>query len=715
MPDMSIGRKFALTFTIILGLVSILGVAVVVNAVRVGDIQAEQASVIGPRAEAADALAVALLRVAVTTRSYALTADPEDARRARQAIADGEAAVAALTRLPTSPVGRVMFEDVHARVRRYLGDVTALTERVAGEGWTPALVEVEQRLAGQRTDLVEVLQRYAGLQRQSMHETRQRIQAAVDGLVTTAQVVTGLALLGSVVTALVLWRGIRLPARRLRAAAVSIIEGDFSPAMALDERDATTGLFSDVRRFHDEIRDAANVFGRMARIVREREERLQAQAEELQAQGEELQAQGEELQAQNEELQSQADELREQAEALRERQDELQRMNRQLRAAEQEKDRFLAVLGHELRNPLAAIRTASTLVTGASPSSRGSEAQTVIARQASHLARLVDDLLDVGRIASGKLTLTRHPLDLAALVERCVAGVRTVGRLQDRTVEVSVTPVWVDADETRLEQIIANLLGNAEKFTAPGGHVDLSVRREGADAVLRVKDDGAGMDASLMERVFDMFVQGDGARAGGLGGLGIGLTLCRQVVELHGGTIDARSDGPGCGSTFTVRLPAIEPPARRDGANDGARVSRRQRIVVIEDNEDGREMLKMWLEASGHEVHAAGDGIAGVELVAAVGPDLALVDLGMPGYDGFEVARRVRALNRKNTVLIALTGYGQAEDARRAVEAGFDMHLVKPIDPDRLIAILDSAGRAQDREPGAAFPNGGQPDPTART
>ena len=699
LPDASIGRKLTIAFTTVVLLVAILGAAVIWNAWRVGRLQHEQTTEIGPRAEAADALAFSILRMSTAVRTYALTGAADDAARAREAVAAIETDIAALAKLPKTPEGRVLFEDLEARLRRFLADIQTFVDRIARDGWSPELISSERETTRQRSDLIELAQRYAALQRRLMHETRRDISGAANGLVTTAGVVTVLVLLGSLVTAMALAHGIRRPAQRLRAAAASIIDGDFTPAMALDETRGA-GQFADVRRFRDEIRDASNVFGRMAKIVKEREERLRAQAEELQAQaeelqaqteelqaqGEELQAQAEELQAQNEELHAQADELHGQADLLRSRQAELERVNEQLRTTEREKDHFLAVLGHELRNPLAAIRSAAALATRDDGRDRPGEAHAVITRQAAHLARLVDDLLDVGRMTSGKLNLSRRPLDLADLVGRCVAGIRAAGRLQDRVVDVRVTPVWVEGDETRLEQVLVNLLSNAEKFTSAGGRVEICGGADDDHAVLHVRDNGVGMEPQLVAGMFDMFVQGP-HNAAGAGGLGIGLTLCRRIVELHGGTIDGVSDGPGRGTCFTIRLPAVDPvPPEQSVTPEHAR--RRQRIVVIEDNEDGREMMRIWLEASGHEVHAAGDGVAGVALVAAVEPDVALIDLGLPGYDGLEVARRIRSANSRKAVLIALTGYGQADDERRAREAGFDMHLVKPVDPDRLITIL---------------------------
>ena len=355
--------------------------------------------------------------------------------------------------------------------------------------------------------------------------------------------------------------------------------------------------------------------------------------------------------------------------------------------ANRTKDEFLAMLGHELRNPLGAIGSAAHVLSrtagGNSATTRASE---IIGRQVQHLARIVDDLLDVSRVVAGKVVLRLQPVDLAEVARRVAtlhggpAGARHV-------ISVHTTPTWVSADPTRMEQILTNLLANAVKYTPPGGEITVSVRRDGDHAVLTVLDTGVGIRPELLPRVFDLFVQSDRSLERSGGGLGIGLSLVRQLVELHGGTVDAASAGPGRGSTFTVRLPVLAAPA---GADDDARpavAGPPRRVLVIEDNDDAREMLRNLLRLFGHEVHEACDGAMGLEEARRLRPDAALIDIGLPGMDGYEVARRIRA-DLPGARLVALTGYGQPEDRERALAAGFDVHLVKPVDPDQLQRLL---------------------------
>jgi signal transduction histidine kinase len=410
---------------------------------------------------------------------------------------------------------------------------------------------------------------------------------------------------------------------------------------------------------------------------------LQSANEELQVQNEELQTQSEELQAQNEELLAQSEELLVQQESL-------EKTNAALEAAETQKNRFLAVLGHELRNPLAAISGAASLLpedTGASESTR-STIYDIITRQTRHLGRLLDDLLDVGRIATGKIVLTPRPLDLGAVAKRAVEGFRNG---ETPRIEVSaLEAVWIDADETRIEQIVTNLLTNAIKFTSPTGRIAVRVARDGADAILSVSDTGVGIPRDLLPRVFDLFVQGDGATSGSKG-LGIGLSLVKDLVQLHGGTVDASSDGPGRGTTMTIRFPAVEAPplvgtavVNQTGLNGG------RSVVVIEDNADVRHMMQLMLRRAGHVVAVAPDGPAGVDAVLAAQPDVALIDLDLPGFDGCEVARRLRADQRVGKLrLIAISGYGRPEDRARSLAAGFDDHLIKPVEFNRLVEAVE--------------------------
>jgi len=368
-------------------------------------------------------------------------------------------------------------------------------------------------------------------------------------------------------------------------------------------------------------------------------------------------------------------------------------------AGNRARDEFLALLGHELRNPLGAMaNSAQVLGLGGVPPERADRARQILVRQVHHLTRLVEDLLDVGRVTAGKLVLDRRPLELADAVERSLSALAAAGKTDRHELVVEMEPVWLDADEVRVEQIIGNLVENAVKYTPARGRIRVSVRRVEGDAVLRVQDDGIGMSPDLLARVFDLFVQGERTLERGPGGLGIGLTLVRRLVELHGGTVEAASEGAGRGSTFTVRLPAQPTPAgplhpMAAVPEPGAR----RRVLLVEDDRDARESLKSVLELAGHDVHVAEDGPSGLAAIQELAPDIALVDIGLPGLDGYEVARRVRAQpDGGEPVLVAVTGYGSADDRERAQGAGFDVHLVKPIAGDQLARILRGV-RPRDR------------------
>jgi signal transduction histidine kinase len=368
---------------------------------------------------------------------------------------------------------------------------------------------------------------------------------------------------------------------------------------------------------------------------------------------------------------------------------------RETQRANRAKDEFLAMLGHELRNPLNAIGSAASLLGLDNGKAETAErARGVINRQVQHLARLVDDLLDVGRVTSGKVLLVREPTDLAELAAGTIANWRASGRFARHRVSLETSPVWVDADPTRFDQVLGNLLANALKYTPDGGAITVRVRPEADSALLEVEDTGAGIPLELLGKVFDLFVQGERTLDRSQGGLGIGLTLTRALVQMHGGTIEARSAGAGRGAIFTIRLPRIPEPARPiPSATAPSTVLGPRRILIIEDNGDAREMLRAQLERAGHEVHAAADGPAGVEAAAAARPDVVLIDVGLPGFDGFEVARRIRAAAWGTSMrLVALTGYGQADDRRQALEAGCDLHVTKPVMPERLVEILAGAG-----------------------
>jgi signal transduction histidine kinase len=367
---------------------------------------------------------------------------------------------------------------------------------------------------------------------------------------------------------------------------------------------------------------------------------------------------------------------------------------RQAEEANRLKDEFLAMLGHELRNPLSAISNASQILDHVSDtrSGIGQEATAIIRRQSAHLALLTDELLDVARVMAGNIPMEHVPVNLGEVVERTVATFRATGRLDKHQVAVDIAPAWVAADATRLDQIASNLLTNAVKYTPHGGSIRMAVRREHNEgveqAVLEVSDNGVGLEPELLERVFDLFVQGERSLDRSQGGLGVGLTLVKKLAELLGGGITAASEGAWKGSRFTVRLPAIEPPAGETHASLPHGASKACRTVIVEDNEDARQSLRVLLTLEGHEVHEAADGNAGIETILRVMPDVALVDIGLPGADGYEVARRVRAQLGDRIKLVAVTGYGLPEDRKKSADAGFDLHLVKPVDEEGLAKVF---------------------------
>ena len=361
--------------------------------------------------------------------------------------------------------------------------------------------------------------------------------------------------------------------------------------------------------------------------------------------------------------------------------------------ANRAKDEFLAMLGHELRNPLGAISNATALLQqGGLVESQREQARAVIGRQVAHLSRLTDDLLDAGRAVTGKIVLQRRPVDLAEVARQALATLQSSGRTKRHLIEADLHAAWVEADSIRLDQIIANLVINAVKYSPPGSRIAVSVHHESPDAVLRVKDQGIGIPPELAPRVFDLFVQGTRELDRSLGGLGIGLTLVRRLAEMHGGTATVYSAGEDQGSEFMVRLPSIDPPAERAAPSArGAARSKGREILIVEDNADARETLQMLLEMMGHKVHVASDGETGVAAAERYKPEIMLVDIGLPRMDGYEVARRIRSVNGwpSRPLLIAVTGYGQDSDRQRAVAAGFDLHMAKPIEPNQLMEVID--------------------------
>ncbi len=379
-----------------------------------------------------------------------------------------------------------------------------------------------------------------------------------------------------------------------------------------------------------------------------------------------------------------------------------------LRDADRAKNEFLGTLGHELRNPLAAMRNALYLLAPLGDRDAASgPALGVIDRQMGNMVRIVDDLLDVSRITHGKVQLRPEPIELVGAVRHSVHASEHERSRNGQKLEVAYpdAALWVDADPARLDQILGNLLGNASKFTPEGGNIAVRVehgaQREGAvhgEAIVRFADDGVGIEPEMLPRIFDLFEQGPRTALRMRTGVGIGLTLARQLVELHGGAIEARSEGPGKGSEFIVRLPLCVPPAGASpGGDEADRHERAMRILVVDDNRDAADGMQVWLRQAGHEVRTAYDGGEALAVVEAFRPEVVLLDIGLPDMSGYEVARRLRSEDGiRDARLVAITGFGRPEDVALSREAGFDEHITKPADPEhvlRLLGRLVSAGQ----------------------
>jgi signal transduction histidine kinase/CheY-like chemotaxis protein len=369
-----------------------------------------------------------------------------------------------------------------------------------------------------------------------------------------------------------------------------------------------------------------------------------------------------------------------------------------VKEASRQKDEFLAMLAHELRNPLAAIRYAGALGQ-LSPDQPLEELFEIIDRQTQNLAHLIEDLLDVSRISRDKVTLRKERVEVAAIVNRAAATVRPL--MEDKghefTTEVSAEPMPLFADPTRAEQIVANLLTNAAKYTPEGGQVTLRAYPDEDEVVIEVSDSGVGLPVDMLSRVFDLFAQADRTLDRSQGGLGIGLTVARKLAEMHDGTLSASSDGLGHGSTFTVRLPLSEEPASRAATTpQEMRLDRRVRlrILVVDDNRDTAISGAMLLQTLGHEVETAFDGPSALEVARTFKPQALFLDIGLPGMTGYEVARTLREEGFQEQTIVAVSGYGQAEDRKRSREAGFDHHLVKPVDRAALLSVLQGEGQA---------------------
>ena len=381
-----------------------------------------------------------------------------------------------------------------------------------------------------------------------------------------------------------------------------------------------------------------------------------------------------------------------------------------LRKADHRKDEFLAMLAHELRNPLAPIRNALQLLRMTSPEPRteASHAYDIIERQVEYLVRLVDDLLDVSRITSGKIKLQKEIVDLAAIVSRAIEGARPLidGRRHALEVTLPGDMLTVEADPVRLAQVLWNLLNNAAKYTPEGGRIWLTAMKEQGEAVVRIRDTGLGIPAEMLPKVFDLFTQMERTLARAEGGLGIGLTLVRRLTEMHNGRVEAFSKGPGQGSEFVVRLPVARDAGGAVKPGDSSRTGNRtalssgMRILVVDDNRDSADSLAMLLRLFGNDVRSVYDGRLALEVATAYRPDVVLLDIGLPGLDGLQVCRFLRKqAGTSLPFIIAMTGYGQEEDQRRSKEAGFNAHMVKPVDLETLQELL-SRPELLSRDPG---------------
>jgi signal transduction histidine kinase/ActR/RegA family two-component response regulator len=375
----------------------------------------------------------------------------------------------------------------------------------------------------------------------------------------------------------------------------------------------------------------------------------------------------------------------------RERQYQIRDLMQTLEDRVHERDRFLAILGHELRNPLGAILLASQMTD--EDGKLDGEHANLIERQSKHLTRLVNDLLDLSRVVSGKIVLKKQVVDFSQVLHQSMETVRQAAERQNVSIEIQppAAPLPVEVDPVRADQIVTNVLTNAVKYTPEGGHVVVTFAAEDGQAVMRVKDDGVGIAPDRIGTIFELFAQAENAIGRAQGGMGIGLALVRNLLHLHGGTISAKSDGVGHGSEFTVTFPlAAQPVAPVLAAPVRAKKSDGQprRIVIVEDNDDVRELLRLKLRRLGHAVDAVADGPEGVRAIVHIKPDLALVDIGLPGLDGYGVATQVRQTLGDGVVLVAVSGFGQPEDKRKALDAGFNEHITKPADVSDIENLL---------------------------
>jgi signal transduction histidine kinase/ActR/RegA family two-component response regulator len=634
-----------------------------------------------PREALANELERTVLRVSVAVRDHLFEPTPVHRRAFTQAAEGARTTLRFVGAVPAS-LERDAYGQARLLVERYINEAERLA---AGQVERPIdeLAKLrESTLTGIR-QFVQQEQAAVGAALEAMDANRQRI----------SQMLAWLAAGSAALFAVAGWltaRSIRRPVRRLFEVATALESGNWRSALSLEP--ASPQGSGPVR---DEMLHLGHAFGAAAVALEAREQQLQQQNEELQAQNEEIQAQNEEIQAQGEELQAQNEEIQAQNADLVGQTALLREHASALAEADAKKNEFLGVLAHELRNPLAPMTNSLALLRRTGAGADAARAHAILERQLRHLVRLIDDLLDVTRISRGKIHLRREPLDLGRLLRDCAADLKSSidGKGLRLALALPEEPLWVAGDYTRLSQVFGNILGNAIKFTDAGGRVAVSAAGEAGQAVVRIADDGRGMDAALLGRLFEPFSQGDSELARSSGGLGLGLALVKGMVELHGGRVEARSDGPGRGAELVVHLPLGEAPALEAQTTQPAPLpARRCRILIVEDNADAAESLRTLLELDGHEVRTERTGAAALEAARGFQPEVVLCDIGLPGLDGYEVARALRcAPGGTEPLLIALTGYAADADHERTARAGFDHHFAKPPDLERLNRLL--AGR----------------------
>jgi signal transduction histidine kinase/ActR/RegA family two-component response regulator len=634
-----------------------------------------------PRQALAAELERTVLRVSVAVRDQLFEPTPVHRRAFTQAAEGARTTLRFVGAVPAS-LERDAYGQARLLVERYINEAERLA---AGQVERPIdeLAKLrESTLTGIR-QFVQQEQAAVGAALEAMDANRQRI----------SQLLAWLAAGSAALFAVAGWltaRSIRRPARRLLEVASALEAGNWRSALSLEP--ASPQASGQVR---DEMLHVGYAFSTAAVALEAREQQLQQQNEELQAQNEEIQAQNEEIQAQGEELQAQNEEIQAQNADLVGQTALLREHASALAEADENKNEFLGVLAHELRNPLAPMTNSLALLRRTGAGADAAQAHAILERQLRHLVRLIDDLLDVTRISRGKIHLRREPVDLGRLLRDCAADLKSSidGKGLRLALALPEEPLWVAGDYTRLSQVFGNIMGNAIKFTDAGGRVAVSAASEAGQAVVRIADDGRGMDAALLGRLFEPFSQGDSELARSSGGLGLGLALVKGMVELHGGRVEARSDGPGRGAELVVRLPLGEAPALEAQTTQPAPLpARRCRILIVEDNADAADSLRTLLELDGHEVRTERTGTAALEAARGFQPEVVLCDIGLPGMDGYEVARALRrAPGGAEPLLIALTGYAADGDQERTAQAGFDHHFAKPPDLERLNRLL--AGR----------------------